>query len=414
MATKILLATTVCWPSAARFASAFAAAGCAVDAIMPNGHPAARRRYFSRRYGYWPMAGISSFERAIAQSQPDFVVALDDRATSLLVHIHAGAQFSNLDVADLVQRSLGNVASYPHLRSRAAFIESACEANIRAPQTHLITSKHTLESALAQTGFPAVLKTDGSWGGDEVAIVYDREAALRAFTKLARPPSRLRSVVRAIGHRDSHHMLTAFHAHREAVSLQKFVPGTPATTAFACWQGEVLTAIHFEAVVTQGDSGPARVLRRIDCAQMDEAAKRLAQRFELSGLHGLDYVKDTRGQMHLIEINPRAPQSAHLAFGPGRDLPAALSAKLEGRAVSPRPRIASDLVALFPQEWPRDPGSDYLKSAYHDVPWDDPELIRSWALSRKVQSTRNSVQGPEIAIDRMDAPFVEALSKLET
>jgi hypothetical protein len=413
MATKILLATTVRWPSAGRFAGAFAATGCAVDAIMPTGHPAARSRHFSRRYAYWPVAGMSSFVRAIARSQPDFVVALDDRATSLLLDVHRRAQFSNPGIADLVRRSLGNVASYPFLTSRAGFIQSACEADILAPQTHLMTSETALESALAQTGFPAVLKTDGTWGGDGVAVIHNREAALRTFTKLAHTPSRLRSIARAIRRRDSHHMLAAIRPHREMVSLQKFVPGTPATTAFACWQGKVLAAIHFEAVATQGDNGPASVLRRIDCVQMDDAANRLAQRFELSGLHGLDYVRDADGKMHLIEINPRAPQSAYLAFGPHHDLTTALVTKLRDRPVAARPRIASDVVALFPQEWMRDPASDYLKSAYHDVPWEDPELIRSWLLSPAAQSFRRKVGSLEAGTDSMDA-FADTLAKLET
>jgi hypothetical protein len=29
---------------------------------------------------------------------------------------------------------------------------------------------------------------------------------------------------------------------------------------------------------------------------------------------------------------------------------------------------------MFPQEWKRDPDSPYLVSAFHDVPFDEPEL----------------------------------------
>jgi hypothetical protein len=32
---------------------------------------------------------------------------------------------------------------------------------------------------------------------------------------------------------------------------------------------------------------------------------------------------------------------------------------------------------LFPQEWLRDPSSPYLHSGYHDVPWDQPDLVRA-------------------------------------
>jgi hypothetical protein len=35
-----------------------------------------------------------------------------------------------------------------------------------------------------------------------------------------------------------------------------------------------------------------------------------------------------------------------------------------------------DAIALFPQEWSRDPVSPWLQSAYHAVPWDDPDFLK--------------------------------------
>jgi hypothetical protein len=34
-----------------------------------------------------------------------------------------------------------------------------------------------------------------------------------------------------------------------------------------------------------------------------------------------------------------------------------------------------ELVAMFPNEWRRDPDSPFLSSALHDVPWDDPGVL---------------------------------------
>jgi hypothetical protein len=47
--------------------------------------------------------------------------------------------------------------------------------------------------------------------------------------------------------------------------------------------------------------------------------------------------------------------------------------------------VAGDVVALFPQEWMRDPASPYLTNAFHDVPWDDPALIRAWMESQQAR-----------------------------
>jgi len=88
----------------------------------------------------------------------------------------------------------------------------------------------------------------------------------------------------------------------------------------------------------------------------------------------MDFIRDASGAVHLIEINPRATQGGTLAFGKGRDLPAALAACI-APAAGMRPAIPNDLVALFPREWQRDPASPYLKSAFHDVPWDDPAVL---------------------------------------
>ena len=69
----------------------------------------------------------------------------------------------------------------------------------------------------------------------------------------------------------------------------------------------------------------------------------------------------------------------------GVDLSAALAAALEGRHYSGRtdlPPGEEHLIAEFPQEWLRDPGSSYLREARTDVPWDDVEVLRAMLAFR--------------------------------
>jgi len=382
MTGKVLLVTTVRWPSAGRLAGAFAAAGCTVDALLPSGHPASRSRYFERVYGYRPLSGVTSFVDAAERSHSDVVLALDDRATALLLRARERAPDH---IAALIGQSLGCTKNYAQLMSRNGFIAAARQADIRTPLTSAIESEAGLEDAIRQIGFPAVLKADGTWGGDGVVIVHDRDEALLAWRRLSNPPSLLRSLVRAVRRSDAHFLRSALDAQTPAVSMQQFIAGKPATTSFACWQGKLLAANHLETLAATEANGPASVLRRIESDEMDQAASRLAAYFGLSGLHGLDYVRDGQGQAHLIEINPRSPQTSYLSFGAGHDLVSALAARVDGHARPPRPRVASDVVALFPQEWMRDPASPYLTSAFHDVPWDDPALIRAWMESQQAR-----------------------------
>jgi D-alanine-D-alanine ligase-like ATP-grasp enzyme len=368
---KVLLFTTVRWLSAPRIAGAFAAAGAQVHALYPRRHLLAHSRYVDKDYTYDLLRHRASLQDAIAKAAPDLIVPLDDRAARQLA-----ADADNAAFAPLIRKSLGNPAAYPALMSRIDFLAAARDAGIRTPETLRIETPDALEAALKQLGLPAVLKADNSWGGDGVAVVRSLEEARDAFTRFTEPLSFLRGLARAVNRKDGHFLLDALRASVPSVVLQPFVAGKPATTSFACWQGEVLAAVHLDVAVSEG-TGPACVVRPVDCPEMLAAAKTIAARIGLSGLHGLDFIRDTRGHVHLLEINPRATQTSYLALGPGRDLMAPLLARATGHAFPDRPAMTEkDAIALFPQEWSRDPVSPWLQSAYHAVPWDDPDFLK--------------------------------------
>lgn len=140
----------------------------------------------------------------------------------------------------------------------------------------------------------------------------------------------------------------------------------------------MVASLPFDVVQTTKERGPASVLRRANDRALEDAARKIAEYFGLSGLHGLDFMRDADGAAWLIEINPRATPTSHLAFGEGRDLAAALLGAWVGWPVAARQMAANwETVALFPQAWRRDPASPWLFSLYHDVPWEDVELVRA-------------------------------------
>jgi hypothetical protein len=208
--------------------------------------------------------------------------------------------------------------------------------------------------------------------------------------RLANPPPRWRSLARALRRKDTHHLHEAVSPQPRVVSLQKFIPGHPAASAFAAHDGEVLGAIAYDVLAAQGTIGPPTVIRRVDCPQIHDAARKVARRFNLSGMHGLDFIRDENGNVHLIEINPRATQGGTLAFGAGRDLPAALAVSLSQDNRGIRPAIGNDLVAFFPRAW-QGGGGDYLATAHHDIPWDDPAVLAA-ALGLPTQANDNDLR----------------------
>jgi len=393
MTNRILLYATMNWPSAARYAGGFFTAGNEVHAACPKGALVRLSRYVARTYPYRALTPLTSLRRAVAQSTPDLIVACDDRAISHLVELYR-AEMKKTDVsplASLIARSLGRPENYSRVISRAGSLGEMNALGVRVPDTLPIESENDLEKCLAATGLPAVFKADGSWGGEGVIVARTLEEARQAWRKLSRAPSRLRSLARAWRRRDPHFLLAALRPVASPVCVQRFIPGRPAASAFAAKDGKLLACFHYDVLVADGAIGPPNVVRRVDDARMDEAARIVAECFGLSGLHGLDYIRDDEGVVHLIEVNPRATQGGTLPFGEGRDLPSALARTIATGEIGMRSAIENDLVAFFPREMRRDPASPYLGAGHHDIPRDDPAVLNAMLCTRSAKPMLNEV-----------------------
>jgi carbamoylphosphate synthase large subunit len=391
MKPTFLVATTCRWFPTARLAIALANAGCAVTAVCPPRHPLAKTSAVRQIHAYHDLFPLRSLANAIIATNPDFIIPGDDLATQHLYQLYyqekrrgeAGAP-----ICALIERSLGAAESFPVVYARTAFIELAQSEGIRVPKTEVIASTYELRKWLARTGFPTVLKANGTSGGDGVKLVRTSEEAECAFRALQAPPLFARAIKRALIDRDKTLLLPSLLRRQFVVNAQAFVAGHEATSAIACWKGTVLASLHFEVLNKTEQAGPASVVRLIENDEMSYAAERIVRRLNLSGLHGLDFMLESEtGNAYLIEINPRSTQVGHLTLGPGRDLPAALCAAASAERVQAAHRITeNETIALFPQEWSRDPASPFLRSAYHDVPWEEPELVRACVRSRRKQS----------------------------
>jgi hypothetical protein len=402
----VLIATTSSWFPTARLAMALAHAGCTVDAVCPARHPLGKIGAVRKTYGYRGLTPLMSFAHAIAGTKPDLIVPGDDLATLHLHRLHQRERPGG-EMATLIERSLGMPESFPVVYARTAFMELAQEEGIRAPKTEEIVSIHALKEWVSRMGFPTVLKANGTSGGDGVRIVHTLEEAERAFRALQAPPLFPRAVKRALVNRDKTLLWPSLLRRRSVVNAQELVAGREATSAVACWQGTVLGSLHFEVLNKRGSaSGPSSVLRLIENAEISAAAEVMVRRLNLSGLQGFDFMLEAHtGHAYLIEINPRATQVGHLNLGPGRDLPAALYAAISGEAVHAAPKVTeNDTIALFPQEWMRDPESAYLQSAYHDVPWEEPELLRACLGTRHRQGALDSSPTPVQTLSTVRLP----------
>jgi hypothetical protein len=402
----VLIASAYRWLPTARLAVALDKVGCRVETVCPAGHPLRVTSVVRGAHTFSSLAPLASLENAISATSPDLIISGDDLATR---HFHRLYQYVRARgkkgeaTCSLIERSFGLPDSFPVVYERAAFIRLAQQQGVRVPTTAVLANLEELRRWGNDAGFPTVLKVDGTSGGEGVRIARNREEAEGAFRKLHAPPLVARAAKRALVDHDSSLVWASLLRRRCTVNAQTLVMGHDATSTVACWRGSVLAALHFEVLNKRDAAGPATVMRVIDNLEMTSAVEKVVRRLGLSGIHGFDFVIESRtGHAFLIEINPRITQVAHLALGPGRDLASALKTALTGDSGPSATITDNPTIALFPQEWMRDPASRFLQSAHHDVPWDEPGLIRVC-----VQHARK--QNPSIAQEDGDRAFLKLM-----
>jgi hypothetical protein len=412
MNPTVLIATTSCWYPTARLAIALASSGCEVEMVCPGSHPARKTKAVRRTHDYRGLAPLTSFARAIAIAQPDFIVSGDDLATQHLHRLYAREKHNGRaesPICALIERSLGSPESFPIVNARAAFMDLAHQEGLRVPTTRVIRNIDDLRTWVSCTGVPTVLKADCTSGGDGVRIANTLAEAERFFKELHAPPLLARAAKRALVDHDKTLVWPSILRQRPVVNAQAFVAGREATSAVVCWKGAVLASLHFEVVNKASSRGHATVVRVIENAEMSAAAEAMSRRLNLSGFCGFDFMLEAEtGNAYLVEINPRSTQVGHLSLGPGHDLPAALYAALSGKAEEATPRITEkDTIALFPQEWIRDAESPFLRLAHHDIPLQEPELIRDCVSNYQKQSAwySKSVRRPVSSARRSSQPM---------
>jgi hypothetical protein len=390
---------------------ALANAGFTVDAVSPSDHPLRATSALRRIHSYRGLSPLASIEAAMGSAKPDLLIPCDDLAARQLHEVHERArrqQSQRSAICGLIERSLGAPESFLVVYARTAFMQAAQVEGVRVPRTALVRNADELNAWTGGGTVPVVLKSDGSSGGDGVRIVQTAEEAVRAFRRLQAPPQLIRGVKRALIDRDKTLIWPSIFRSRWVVNAQEFVPGREATSLVACWNGAVLASLHFEVIHKLSSSGPATVLRLVENAEMAGATVKMARRLGLSGFHGFDFMlEEDTANAYLIEINPRTTQVGHLTLGPGRDLPAALYAAVSGQTVRPAAQLTEkDTIALFPGEWTRNPESAFLRSAYHDVPWEEPNLVRVGLETYRQQSRWYSQRKPDRSASAIGVPHL--------
>lgn len=335
-------------------------------------------RGLSHIYPYRAFRSSASLESAIRKAKPDLIVPCDDRVVWQLHELHA----RNPDLRPCIEASLGAADGYEILRRRESLLLTAEKLGIRIPYTQRITGEDDIRAWFSQVAPAAVLKLDGSWGGEGVQFAHSEAQAIAAWRELSQPAGLGTALKRTIINRDALALWSWRKQTKPVVTMQRFIQGRPANSMLACWQGELLADASVEVLESQGATGAAFVVRILENEEMHEAGRRLAKELKLTGFFGLDFmIEDATGAAYLIEMNPRCTQLGHLPFAHGT-----LAGALVAQLTQQQQKSASSLqlkdgtIAFFPQAILWNPQSPYLHSGYHDIPWEQPQLVRELLL----------------------------------
>lgn len=371
----ILLTTTLNLASTARLAMALTDCGYKVAVISPPGHWVRYiTRIWRRRY-YSGMRPLRSLEKAIEDCQPDFVIPCDDRA---VLHVQTlSIKSTNETVLEVLRLSLCAPEHYAVTQSRQGLMTLAEREHVLVPDNCSVTNIQQLRAWMTDHPLPWVIKADGSWAGMGVRVVDTLAQAEAVYNEMSHPVSARTALSEALIDWDFFWLKPWLNQQAKTISVQRFIDGRAANCALACWQGEVLGCISVEVLMAESSTGPATVVQVVDNPAMFDAASRIVRALKYTGVVGFDFILDAQENAHMIEMNPRNVPLCHIALGGEKDLVECLMARLDGRRSRNRHPVTNlDTITYFPYTWQSNQRDRALNLGYHDVPWEEPELLR--------------------------------------
>jgi hypothetical protein len=362
--------------AARRLASALAAGGWRVATCGPadgllHAFPGADVRVALRSTGFAPLIR-RGLERAAAAADPVLLVACDNNGCAFVSYLAERLDTLSPRLRRLLEVSLGDPATFPDRLLKHRTLAVARSLGIAVPPAVTALTAEEAVAFAAANGYPVIVKQSWNVGGGGLRVSADRAALAADHAGLARPPSIWRAVRRRWLRR-------GWRPSRGPVDVQAVVSGTPAMSCAVARDGRVVAVVSALARCLTRPNSQASVVALCRHAGIEAATASMIAAFGASGFLSFDFIlEEATGRPVLLECNPRPIQIAHLAPRVGVDLVAALGHAFAGwPAPSPGPRDAEETVIHFPQEWLRDPRSSYFGTAFHDVPWDEPDLVRA-------------------------------------
>lgn len=374
MSTPVLLVLTALrWFGTARMPRALAQAGFEVTLLTPPGSLAEKSSYVTKiaclPENATSTEWVHAFAATVKATSPRLVMPCDDGAFHLLQRL-ALSPPENLqptlhrELTTLIVDSLGDPAHYAACSDKTRLPQAASALGLRVPAHGAIGDVAGAEAFGAAHGYPIVLRRRHPPDSSGVAFVARASDVPGAFAAVTRPGANAEA------------------GRSLEIVVRSYIRGFPQYYQAAAWQGALLAGFAGERLRAKDDDGrPPAVHRYYRSDPLRGIAATLARGFGISGLFSLEgIVAENGGEFHLLEINRRLIGGAHRGAAFSVDHCAALHAALQGLPSPSRTDLDAGeehLSVAFPQEWLRDPDSEWLRDYPVDVPWDEPELFEA-------------------------------------
>lgn len=351
------------WYGAARLPGVFAKAGWEVDVCAPKTSFVAKTRFLNR---FLPRASASQsdayFElsNAIRESQPDFIIAGDDRALKLLHNYYRLAEKQGASAWEigLLRRSIGSPASFNGLDGKVRQMSVAARAGVQLPAWRSGARVHDALAFSVENGYPVVIKPDFGSAGIGVSICHNEEEIKAAIAKVS-----------------------------GSWFASQFIDGKEFVFAFYAMEGRVVEGFTFYKERVHPPLGPSTVNQVVDAPAVRKMGERYVAEIGYTGFGAVSAIVREDGEAFFLEMNSRVVPMHLVVNALGLNFGEVLMAGAMGQSYK-KTLESGTRIALFPQERIRDPRMEGLEGAYEDIPEDDPELLEMfWA---RVQTPANA------------------------
>lgn len=381
MRNKVLIvALNTNWTGISRLPSGLLRAGLEPFALCPKKSYLAKTKYLKKSiqfptYSYsrskliylWIVISILIFK-------PDIVIPGDE--DSILALQNVGNLFSSIpffgQVSKLIRKSLSPNKFDRLILSKSEFQKVCISWGIRTPKNVYVNNSEEAIKVADEMGFPVVIKKDSGYGGTGVFICENKKELIFHLMNIEKTSllTHLKTCLKNL-------FFTSAVNNESGISIQQYIQGITGQSPF-CAENGVVFAINpmLKKETYPGKTGPASVSEGYDNKEVEVFVNKVARELSFTGFASLEYIVDEKsGLPYVIELNPRPTPTSHFDSNVAvYDLCECFYKGLNHMPIEKK-EFRPYLVAMYPTEKRRDPKSQYLTTAYHDIPINDPDLF---------------------------------------